>query len=90
VLTAAQEYPLKDQAHLVSALAVVHNFIRIHDPNDIPLAEDEEDQQANGQAGQTDQADQANQTHPVDERGRAAERRDRIARTMWRDYRHRD
>jgi hypothetical protein len=48
VLTAAQEYPLKNQAHLVSALAVVHNFIRIHDPNDIPLAEDEEDQQANG------------------------------------------
>jgi hypothetical protein len=84
VLTAAQEYPLKDQAHLVSALAVVHNFIRIHDPNDIPLAEDEEDQQANGQA------DQANQTHPVDKRGRAAERRDRIARAMWRDYRHQD
>lgn len=30
----AQEYSLKMQAQLVSGLAVLHNFIRIHDPND--------------------------------------------------------
>ena len=34
VLAMAQEYSLKMQAQLVSGLAVLHNFIQIHDPND--------------------------------------------------------
>jgi hypothetical protein len=34
VLAKAQEYSLVDQARIVSAVAVVHNFICIHDPKD--------------------------------------------------------
>ena len=40
VLITAQEYYLEDQARLVSALAVVHNFIHLHDPNDNDFKED--------------------------------------------------
>src|ERR1700731_2614135 len=36
VLVIPQEYNIKTQAKLVSALAVLHNFIRIHDPEDLP------------------------------------------------------
>ena len=73
----------------MSALAVIHNFIRIHDPSDISLDEDEDEdfQQTDGQA---DQADQSGRLDQADERGYAADRRDQIARAMWRDYRNRD
>ena len=30
------EFPIRYQARIVSALCVVHNFIRIHDPDDEP------------------------------------------------------
>ena len=40
VLLVAQEYNLKTQAQLIPALAVIHNFIRIHDPGDLPESED--------------------------------------------------
>ena len=32
----APEYPIETQAKLAQALCVVHNFIRIYDPQDIP------------------------------------------------------
>ena len=74
VLAVAQEYSLKHQARLVPALAVVHNFIRVHDPSDIEIIDDDSDrdiaQQTAGQVGM------------ADERGRAAERRDKIAHAM--------
>src|ERR1700722_4464757 len=43
VLVVAQEYDLPTQAQLVSALAVVHNFIYIYNPEDLPEDEDLED-----------------------------------------------
>ncbi len=39
----APEYAFAVQAKLVHALAVVHNFIQIHDPDDIDTEEDKED-----------------------------------------------
>ena len=37
VLLLPQEYPIVTQVQLVSALAVVHNFIRLFDPRDKEL-----------------------------------------------------
>jgi hypothetical protein len=77
ILVTAQEYSLEDQARLVSALAVVHNFIRLHDPNDNDFEEDFS-QQSRGRISRGKE--------PKDEEGHAAERRERIALAMWRDY----
>jgi hypothetical protein len=71
----------------VPALAVIPNFIRIHDPSDVSLDEDEDVQHRDGQA---DQADLSGPPDQADERGYAADRRDQIARAMWRDYKNRD
>jgi hypothetical protein len=35
LLLLAPEYPVETQAKMVPAMAAVHNFIRIHDPDDI-------------------------------------------------------
>jgi hypothetical protein len=82
VLTAAQEYPMADQARIVSAVAVVHNFIRTYDPKDTIFIEENVDK------GQRDapKKDPGENMAYKDERGRAAERRDEIARAMWRKY----
>ena len=40
VLSVAHEYLLISQAQIVTALAVLHNFISIHDPEDVPDDED--------------------------------------------------
>lgn len=42
VLVVAQEYSIQTQAQLVGALAVLHNFIRIHDPTDVSSDGDED------------------------------------------------
>jgi hypothetical protein len=77
VLITAQEYSLEDQARLVSALAVVHNFICLHNPNDNDFEEDFT-QQSRGKV--------SSGNVPEDEEGHAAERRKQIALAMWRDY----
>ena len=80
-----QEYPLRSQAQLVSALAVVHNLIRIHDPDDLPEDKDDKDE------GREEDRDigtlQGNIT--TNERERAVEHRDEIAQAMWADYERR-
>jgi hypothetical protein len=85
VLINAQEYSLETQARLVSALAVVHNFICIHDPRDVDPTETDiiEDQGSQIQGAIRGREERV----AADERGRAAEHRDRIAHAMWRDYR---
>ncbi|KAH9012948.1 hypothetical protein EDB83DRAFT_2233525, partial [Lactarius deliciosus] len=77
VLAIAQEYPLRTQVQLVSALAVLHNFIHIYDPNDVTY--DAEDRQAN-----TDEPERGAVAR--DEQRRANDRRERIAKCMWDDY----
>ena len=68
---------------LISALAVIHNFIRIYDPDDLPedfdgIDNDDENVEPCGWL----------QTHvTAEERGWAVARRDTIAKAMWRDYR---
>lgn len=62
----------------MSALAVVHNFIRLHDPNDNDDFEEDLTQQSRGKV--------SGGNVPEDEEGHAAERRKQIALAMWRDY----
>jgi hypothetical protein len=80
VLLFAQPYSLHDQARLASALAVVHNFIMIHNPSDSDFIEDDGNQ-VQGEIRRVEE-------HVIsqEERGRAAERREQIAQAMWRNY----
>lgn len=80
VLVSAQEYSLAVQVQLVPATAVLHNFIITHDPDDISL--DEEDTEPN--VGEV-WSDHHAAVHR-EERTRAAECWDRIARAMWDEF----
>ena len=82
VLTLPQEYNLETQAQIVCALGVVNNFMKVNDPDDplfkdstLELDPDMGDTAANRRAGSR-------------ERARAAARREKIARDMWKDYRY--
>lgn len=75
------EYPFKTQAHLVHALAVVHNLIRIYDPHDVPsFHEDETENGADSATGELAGSVSAA------ERTQASEMRDHIANEMWKSY----
>jgi len=84
VLTIPQEYNLKTQAQLVCALAVVHNFMKLQDPDD-PLFKD-------NTIGSESEADDTATTQPTGsqresgESKRAMVRREKIALAMWKDY----
>ena len=41
MLVIAQEYEVKAQAQIVSALTVLHNFIQTHDPDDFTECDDD-------------------------------------------------
>jgi len=80
VLTLPQEYNLEMQAQIVCALGVVHNFMKVNNPNDplfkdstLELDPDMDDTAANRCAGSWEQA-------------RAAAQREKIAHDMWKDY----
>jgi hypothetical protein len=81
VLLTAQEYSFATQAQITSALAALHNFNVTQDPSDIPSNEvetklnEEEDAWGKHYAAV-----------PREERTRAAECRDRIAKAMWEEY----
>ena len=79
-LLLAQEYSFATQARIIPALAVLHNFIVIHDPNEISQHEVETEQS-------TDDAWSGHQAAvPREERTRAAAHRDGIAKAMWEEY----
>lgn len=85
VLVIAQEYSFEMQSRLISAIAALHNFIRIYDPTDI-LDDPEEE------TSQDDPDSMPNRDHRAvgqAERDRAAKRRDKIARDMWSEYERR-
>jgi hypothetical protein len=75
----APEYPLAAQAQLVPALAVLHNFIWVHDPTDLPKDDD-------GQERVQGTADDRQFPHATDVRDAAARFREEIALRMWQDY----
>lgn len=78
----APEYPLTVQAQLVPALAVLHNFIRIHDPSNLP-PEDDDPQLGDYDYGDNDDGPQ----DPTEQRDAGARFREEVAHNMWQDYR---
>jgi hypothetical protein len=77
----AQEYPFATQTQIISAVALLHNFIIMNDPDEISILDDIEPEASLDDSWSLHQS-----TVPHDERTRAARRRDRIADEMWTDY----
>lgn len=81
LITAAPEYALKKQAKMVLAICVLHNFIRVHDPEDFDdNLPDEENTTTH--ASSDDHASFVSN----EERRRANTLCDRIANNMWEQY----
>lgn len=84
LMVASPEYSEEMQAKFVAALCALHNFIRIHDPDD----------QADEPAGRPEVSRGGSHTNVEElggqitevERDRASERRDNIAKAMWTSY----
>ena len=81
VLTIPQEYGLWTQAQIMCTLAVVHNFMKINDPNN-PLLKDK----TLGRDSELDDNITTWHAGTQEERVRAAVRREEIALAMWEDY----
>ena len=81
----ANEFPIDIQGQIASAICVVHNFIRIHDPKDL---EDEERFLQNNEPESTPDIIQASGNGGIStqEAKAAATRRDKIAEEMWGQY----
>jgi hypothetical protein len=83
VLVTTPEYSLKTQAQLVLALIVIHNFIRIFDPEDLPEPDDDNNGPNQGTEENTGRLQMG---VSVEEKSRATKFRDEIAKKMWQDY----
>jgi hypothetical protein len=83
LMTAAPEYSLETQAKMVPALCVLHNFIRVHDPDDTEMFWKE-----NELVQHLVHRNREDFWHAVgqEERTRAGQERDRIAKAMWQQY----
>jgi hypothetical protein len=69
------------QARIPAALAAIHNFIRIHDPQELEGFAEAEDTERGFFAGELAEG----QTRTAEKR-RANTRRDQIAVAMWEQY----
>ncbi|KAG9218342.1 hypothetical protein CCMSSC00406_0007287 [Pleurotus cornucopiae] len=85
LINTAPEYSLKKQAKMVLALCVLHNFIRVHDPQDLDGAT-LEDLNNYRQQSHTPTTDDYSTHISHEERDRANDFRDRIAKQMWEQY----
>jgi hypothetical protein len=78
----------------VSALAVIHNFIGIHDPRDYDFKEKKKKKDKNKKKKKdkdkndqdTIQMEERVVPSAPEERRRATRRRDQITQAMWRDF----
>jgi hypothetical protein len=84
LLTSTPEYSIETQAKIVQGLAVIHNFIRIFDPQDIL----EETDDLNTHPISFD-SNELGKNITQSERTRASDRRDAIAEAMWAGYQRR-
>lgn len=79
------EYPMSSQARIFPACAVIHNFIRTHDPDDWSEVDSEEEhslEDARDGEGELGEGYVIRSTETI----RANKRRDTIAKAMWEDY----
>lgn len=82
IIREANEFPIEAQGRIASAICVVHNFIRIHDPEDLPDPDDED----NNSITPFNASFSGNGTISSQERSAAVKRRDDIANAMWVQY----
>jgi hypothetical protein len=81
LLVAAPEYDLATQAKMVPAICILHNFICIHDVDNIPVVEDTQSRYRGNGAPMGLGGDISNA-----ERNEASELRESIAMAMWDSY----
>jgi hypothetical protein len=81
ILLLPPSYPMDVQTRIPPALCLVHNVIRVHDPNDMLDFHDLELNPESYNAGTL-----AEGPPSEDARAHAQERRDTIAHQMWVDY----
>ncbi|KAJ3008867.1 hypothetical protein NUW54_g1304 [Trametes sanguinea] len=84
LMVQAAEYSLKTQAKLVHTLCTLHNFIRIHDPDDLEAIA-EHDVQPSYSSSNTLPSDFSGGITAA-EREEASSWWDTIAKQMWEDY----
>lgn len=85
-MVAAPEYSLRTQAKIPLALAALHNFIHVTDPDD--EAEHEDDHKGGDHGAQSHEIDPAHLGQYITEaeKQRAGAARDTIVMGMWEDY----
>jgi len=82
-MVATPEYSPEVQAKVVLALCALHNFIRVHDPDDLDDRDwQEEIERRPPMPSTADLRSRVNQA----ERDRAIAKREKIAHEMWNDY----
>jgi hypothetical protein len=84
-MVAAPEYSLQTQAKIPLALGSLHNFIRITDPDDEALHEDDHEDDG-GHIRHEINPEHLGQHISQAEKDRASMARDEIAKAMWEDY----
>lgn len=88
ILRQTNNFTIDGQARVVPACCAVHNFIRIHDPDD-SLSDDEDDTESRSHSAANDDLfDEESLGGAISraETRRADERRNAIAEAMWEDY----
>lgn len=91
-MASSSEYNVNTQAKIPCALAALHNYIRIHDPEDDGDSEGEDYQDEHASGADNDMEEEEPDpellgTHISNaEKRRATARRDKIAQDMWADY----
>src|ERR1700733_3755611 len=83
ILLIGPEYDITIQAQIPAALCAIHNFIRIHDPQEEEL-EDNGDTNSGGHTGDGF----ARQVSNIEGNDAVTHRRNMIAQAMWSSYQH--
>lgn len=84
LLTAAAEYSITTQNHIILALGVLHNFIRVHDPDDLDDSVSASELQQNNVLPKPPQY--FGHSVSPEETRRSTDLRDTIAKAMWDKY----
>ncbi|HEV7737059.1 MAG TPA: transposase family protein [Chlamydiales bacterium] len=80
------DFPIHTQGQIASAICILHNFIRIHDPND--MDEDEESTQQENGGREHGISRDTSQIRGISRRElqEAEKHRDNMANAMWQQY----
>ncbi|KAK0543884.1 hypothetical protein OC844_007536, partial [Tilletia horrida] len=87
ILVTGCDYDLQTQANVFPALAVIHNFIRIHDPHDDGAHPDDKPTLDLAPRTAADEGDLcAAVSTSSAEKKRGEKERDKVAQSLWKSY----